>query len=81
MAYALGRRVEYYDQPRVREIVEEASGSDYRMSAFILGVVRSPAFQMKAGAGTEPAATVAVAAGSERPGSGDGPGASRRRER
>ena len=47
MAYALGRRVEYYDQPRIREIVREAEASDYRMSSFILGVVNSPAFQMK----------------------------------
>ena len=47
MAYALGRRVEYYDQPRIREIVREAEDADYRTSAFILGVVRSPAFQMK----------------------------------
>ena len=50
MAYALGRRVEHYDQPRVRAIVREAAGSDYRMSAFVLGVVRSPAFQEKGGA-------------------------------
>ena len=47
MAYALGRRVEYFDQPRIREIVQEAEASDYRMSSFILGVVNSPAFQMK----------------------------------
>ena len=47
MAYALGRRVEYFDQPRIREIVREAEDADYRTSAFILGVVRSPAFQMK----------------------------------
>ena len=47
MAYALGRRVEYYDQPRIREIVREAEDSEFRMSAFILGVVNSPAFQMK----------------------------------
>ena len=59
MAYALGRRVEYYDQPRIREIVEEAETSDYRMSAFILGVARSPAFQMKGSIGEEPETTVA----------------------
>ena len=39
--------MEYYDQPRIREIVREAGASDYRMSSFILGVVNSPAFQMK----------------------------------
>ena len=47
MAYALGRRVEYYDQPTVRAIVREAARNDYRMSSFILGVVKSDAFQMQ----------------------------------
>ena len=47
MAYALGRRVEHYDQPTVRRIVREAEGEDFRLSAFVLGVVNSDAFQMK----------------------------------
>lgn len=47
MAYALGRRVEYYDQPVVREISRNAEKSDYRMSSFILGIIQSDAFQMK----------------------------------
>ena len=47
MAYALGRRVEYYDQPTLRRIVRDAEDEDYRMSAFILGVVKSDAFQMQ----------------------------------
>ena len=51
MAYALGRRVEYYDQPRIRAIVREAENEDYRISAFIRGVVESDAFQMS---GPEP---------------------------
>ena len=46
MAYGLGRRVEYYDMPTVRKIVREAVAEDNRMSAYILGVVKSPAFQM-----------------------------------
>ena len=51
MAYALGRRIEYFDQPTVRQIVRDAEENDYRMSSFFLGVVRSDAFQMqKAGA-------------------------------
>ena len=48
MAYALGRRLEYYDMPAVRAIEREAATDDNRMSAFILGVVKSPAFRMKA---------------------------------
>ena len=47
LAYALGRRVEYYDQPAIRAIVGAAEENDYRMSSFILGVVESDAFQMK----------------------------------
>ncbi len=47
MAYALGRRVEYYDQPTIRVIVREAEENDYRMSSFVLGVVKSDAFRMQ----------------------------------
>jgi hypothetical protein len=54
MAYALGRRVEHYDMPAVRKIVREAKADDYRMSAFVLGVVKSPAFRMKAAPSEEP---------------------------
>jgi hypothetical protein len=45
MAYALGRRVEYYDQPTIRAITREAADNDYSVSSFIMGVVASPAFQ------------------------------------
>jgi hypothetical protein len=50
MAYALGRRVDYYDMPAVRTIERGAEADDYRFSSFVLGVVRSPAFRMKAAA-------------------------------
>ncbi|MCH7716351.1 MAG: DUF1592 domain-containing protein [Gemmatimonadetes bacterium] len=46
LAYALGRRVEYYDMPTVRGIARKAAAEDNHMSAFILGVVESAAFQM-----------------------------------
>ncbi|MEC7739748.1 MAG: DUF1588 domain-containing protein, partial [Gemmatimonadota bacterium] len=46
LAYAVGRRVEYYDQPSVRLIVQEAEANSYRMSSFIRGVVESLPFQM-----------------------------------
>ena len=45
--YALGRGVEYYDAPAIREIVRAARPENFRMSAVILGVVKSPAFQMR----------------------------------
>ncbi len=47
MAYALGRRIEYYDQPTVRRIIRQAEVEGLRMSAFVLGVVNSNAFQMQ----------------------------------
>ncbi|MFA5911817.1 MAG: DUF1592 domain-containing protein [Vicinamibacterales bacterium] len=47
MAYALGRRVEYFDQPAVRAIQRSAEVTNYKMSSFILGVVKSDAFRMK----------------------------------
>ena len=46
LAYAIGRRAEYYDQPSVRQITADAEANDYRMSSFILGVVQSDPFQM-----------------------------------
>jgi hypothetical protein len=44
LAYALGRRVEYYDQPAIRKIVRDAAAQDYRWSSIILGIVESPTF-------------------------------------
>ncbi len=46
LAYGLGRRVEYFDMPTVRAIARDAEAKGNRMSAFILGVVNSPAFYM-----------------------------------
>jgi hypothetical protein len=46
MTYALGRIVEHYDMPSVRQVVRDASANDYAMSSFVLGIVNSPAFRM-----------------------------------
>jgi hypothetical protein len=46
MTYALGRRIEHYDMPTIRAIARGAGSNDYRISAFILGIVNSGAFQM-----------------------------------
>jgi len=46
MTFALGRGVKYYDMPRVREIVRESAKQNYRLSAIVLGIVGSDAFQM-----------------------------------
>jgi hypothetical protein len=46
LAYAIGRRLEYSDQPAVRKIVRDAAASDYRWSSIILGIAKSPTFLM-----------------------------------
>jgi mono/diheme cytochrome c family protein len=46
MAYAIGRRLDYYDRPAVRTIVRNAAAQDYRWSSLILGIVKSPTFLM-----------------------------------
>ncbi|MBN1240472.1 MAG: DUF1592 domain-containing protein, partial [Gammaproteobacteria bacterium] len=53
MTYALGRGIEHYDLPTVRRIVREAGRQDDRFSAFVLGVVDSPAFRMRRTAAEE----------------------------
>ena len=47
LAFALSRRLEYYDRPTVRKIVRDAASSDYRWSSIIVGIVESPAFLMR----------------------------------
>jgi len=48
LTYALGRRIEYFDQPAIREIVRKADRQNDRFSAFVLGIVSSEPFQLKA---------------------------------
>ena len=47
MTYALGRGLEYYDAPAVREIARTARPKDYRFSSVILGIVSSTPFRMR----------------------------------
>jgi cytochrome c551/c552 len=47
LLYALGRGVEYYDEPAVRNIMRDAAKQDYRMSALINAIVKSTPFQMR----------------------------------
>jgi hypothetical protein len=46
LAYGIGRGIEYYDMPAVREIARESAAADSRWSSLILGVVRSKPFSM-----------------------------------
>jgi len=57
MTYALGRRLAAADMPAVRALVRQAAADSYKVSAFVLGVVRTAAFREK-GADI-PTATVA----------------------
>ena len=47
MAYAMGRRVEYTDQPALRRVVKAAEEDGFKMSSFIIAVVNSEPFLMK----------------------------------
>jgi len=60
MTYALGRRVEPADMPAVRKIIRAAEAQDYKMSAFINGVIRSSAFQMARMPATDTSTTTAA---------------------
>ncbi|MDE0081082.1 MAG: DUF1592 domain-containing protein [Gammaproteobacteria bacterium] len=53
MAYALGRRIEYYDQPSIRQIVRTAAEEDYTWSSLVVGITGSPAFLMSTGGTAE----------------------------
>ena len=54
MTYALGRRLTASDMPAVRAIVKSAERENNRLSSFVLGIVRSAAFQSTSGAPSEP---------------------------
>jgi hypothetical protein len=47
LTYALGRRLEHYDAPAVREIVRDAARNDYRFSTLVLEIAQSMPFQMR----------------------------------
>jgi len=47
LTFALGRGVETYDAPAVRQILRGAKVDNYRFSAVVLGVVNSPPFRMR----------------------------------
>ena len=54
MQYALGRDVEYHDQPTIRGIMRDAAAENYTWSSIIQGIVESPQFLMRMSAPTPP---------------------------
>ncbi|HUF73143.1 MAG TPA: DUF1592 domain-containing protein [Gammaproteobacteria bacterium] len=51
MIYALGRGLQYYDMPVIREILRTAEANDYRFESIVQGIVTSAAFRMRSKAG------------------------------
>jgi hypothetical protein len=47
LTYAIGRGVEYYDGPAVREVVRKSQADRFRFSTLIEAIVASPPFQMR----------------------------------
>jgi hypothetical protein len=47
LTYAVGRPMDYRDMPYVRKILRDAAKSDYKFSAILMGIIRSPQFQMR----------------------------------
>ena len=47
LTYALGRGVEYYDEPAVRRIMRQSAAGNYRWSSLVLGIVKSVPFQYR----------------------------------
>jgi len=46
LAFAIGRRVEYFDMPVIRNIMRDTAKDNNRFSRIILGIVKSRPFQM-----------------------------------
>ena len=47
MTYALGRGLDYYDEPAVRAILRDSRADDYKFSSIVLGIVNSTPFRMR----------------------------------
>jgi mono/diheme cytochrome c family protein len=47
LTFALGRNMEYYDEPAIRQIVRDARANDYRFSSLVVGAAMSTPFQMR----------------------------------
>lgn len=60
MTYALGRGLEHYDAPAIRQVVRETASVEHRLPAVILGIVKSTPFQMRR-AGPDPVVVEAQA--------------------
>jgi hypothetical protein len=49
LTFALGRGLEYYDDPALEQIVARMEKEDYRFSSVVLGIVHSDPFRKRRG--------------------------------
>ena len=54
LAYALGRQIEYYDEPALRTIIAALEADDYRFQTLVKAIVASYPFQYKKNPATAP---------------------------
>lgn len=47
MTYALGRQLEYFDEPVIRDIIKQVESDGRRFQSLIHAIVKSETFQMK----------------------------------
>jgi mono/diheme cytochrome c family protein len=47
LMYALGRNLQYYDQPSVRAIVRGAAPANYTLTSLVVGIVKSTPFELR----------------------------------
>jgi hypothetical protein len=47
LTYALGRGLQYYDRPVVRQLLDKTSADGYKFSDVVLGIVESAPFRMR----------------------------------
>jgi len=62
MTYAVGRPMDFYDMPTVRQITRAAAKDNYRFESIVLGVVQSDAFRKRAPAAPLPTSLTTQAA-------------------
>jgi hypothetical protein len=48
LTYALGRGLQHYDMPVVRQLLEDARADHYKFSSLVIGIVESAPFRMRA---------------------------------
>ena len=51
LMYAIGRNVQFFDRPAARAIVRQAAAGNYTFASLVMGVVKSPPFQMRTAQG------------------------------